>query len=182
MDSAIQPASFELQIKRQWLRARLCHDFILQGLSYGGSRSRSRGGGDLRQSPARVRQRKRRRAQRSGDGLKSRQCLVSPGGDTSDLLKQIKRSANIFQPFRWGATTSADSERLTPEYKHRTYTTLSNTMNHRRSGKHHGSKTGHRLNLHATTQANDNSVSIHRRALFMTLACIPDTFTNAIVL
>lgn len=107
---------------------------------------------------ARVQQGKKKReeAERSGDGLKSSQCLASPGGDTSDPLSQIKQSANIFQPFCRGTATSVDSERLTPEYKQNIrkgclMPWASDGLGSITVQIH----TGHRLCLHATVQDND---------------------------
>lgn len=59
MDSALQPTSFELQIKRQPPRTRRRHDFIFSSffllrLNYGGRVALAMDAGDLRQSPAGV--------------------------------------------------------------------------------------------------------------------------------
>lgn len=86
MDSALQPTSFMLQIKRRRSGTRHCPDFIPLGLNYspsgGGGGIR---GGDLRQSPAGV-----EKTKQSDDGLMSGQCLMCPQGRALDPLELIK--------------------------------------------------------------------------------------------
>lgn len=84
MDSALQPTSFELQIKRRRSGTRHCHDFIPLGLNYGGSGGGNHGG-DLRQSLAGV-----EKTKQSDDGLMSGQCLMCPQGSALDPLELIK--------------------------------------------------------------------------------------------
>lgn len=67
-------------------------------------------------------------AEESSDGLESSRYLAFTGGGISDPLKQIKQSANIFQPFFVEEKVWTASAR--PQNPNTAYTALSNTMNY----------------------------------------------------
>lgn len=107
MDSALQPASSGLQINRVCMRARL------PPLHIAGAQLQ------LRRSERRLQKDSRwRKTSNHKNMAKGRRCSAPPAGSTLNPLEQVKRGANIFQPFCWGDSTGVASERDGTTPKH----------------------------------------------------------------